>query len=105
VLGHIRHAEVVGDESVGEGAEGDDDKDELALGGGARHAHQRGVAACGAEDGQRTLDQCQAQGEDQRKVAEFRDHLAAPEVVTSVFFDSSWACWARCNASAASGGM
>src|SRR5581483_1150816 len=70
--------EVVGDEGVGEAAEGDGDEDELRLRGRARELHPAQPIALRADEGQDALHQRDAHCNDGGEMAELRNHRAAP---------------------------
>ena len=105
MTGDVFDREIVLRKRPGKRGEGDRNEDELALRGGPRQRHQRFIAARRADQRQRALHQRDAQREDQREVAEFGDHLAAPALCAMLFTARSCAWRAFSTASAASGAM
>ena len=89
------------DEAVREAAERERDEEELRERGRPRDRHQRGVAPLRADQRQRALRDGDQQREDQREVAEFRNHLPSFSVDT----DMPCPLCAWSTAAAASGGM
>jgi hypothetical protein len=74
ILVDVEHREVRGDVAHREGAKGDGDEGELRQRDGARHACEHNVAAAGAEDRYRALNEREPEREHQRVMSEFRDH-------------------------------
>ncbi len=101
MLRDVLDREVVGREAVREAAERERDEEELRERGRPRDRHQRGVAALRADQRQRALRDGDQQREDQREVAQFRNHLPSFSVDT----DMPCPLCAWSTAAAASGGM
>src|SRR6185369_7475951 len=105
MLGDVGDREVVGDERVRERGERGEHEKELAGGDGTGCCQQSSPPGVRADETERGLRERERQGDDQREVAELRNHCvflvafwpakAALSIVWPAFF----------SASAASGGM
>jgi hypothetical protein len=108
VGGDVEDGEIVDDERIGQQRERQRHAQELAARRGTRQRDPGGVAGGGAEQRQRALGECQAEGEGERDLPEFRDHQRLPvggAGATRVLAPGGFRACALATASAASGGM
>ena len=71
----VGDGEIRRDVGLGEGCEGNDDQQRLGERRRAAERHQPRIAARGADQRQRALHQRDGQRENEREVAEFRNHV------------------------------
>ena len=103
VVGHIHHRKVVGEESVGQAAKRKSGQCPQEVGPGTRQRHPVPATGLPANHSERAQSQRDKQREDERKMANFRDHgccLVSYFSVLMLCWALAWsrACWA-------SGGM
>jgi len=101
----VGDGEIVGDEGVGEAAEGDGHERALSLRRRPRRAHPCAVTSHGSGESQRRLGEPKAQRERESELADFRDHLRPAAPCTRVCAAFSLMDCACLIASAAAGGM
>ena len=75
VIGDVGHGKVRGDKTVGESKKGHAQEDKMPLCEGACHVHPGYLPAPGAENWVSSEKAAEAEGDNQREVSEFRDHL------------------------------
>ena len=71
---HVKHGKILLDEGPGQRAEGEGDEDELPDDGGAAGCHPRRIAARRAAEAEGGLRRRQQERQDQREMAQLRDH-------------------------------
>jgi hypothetical protein len=79
ILRHVGDREILVDEAQREDGVGRRKEHELAVGGGTRHPHQRGVIELGADQRYEGLHRSEQQRKDQEDLAQLRHHgVCAP---------------------------